>query len=175
MKKFFVSKGFIAVLSVIAGLYVMFLLLPFILLPFLNSAMDNLSKSIEKDFKIKTEFSKFRLITTPKLTAGIKCGNFRAYLPNGDKLIDADNFKFKISLIPLLYKKIEADVISADRADINLAVKSDGHFLLEDAFLTSKPLYSPNSTSGFTGHKIVIFKLSLFISSTFPSGISFAL
>lgn len=168
MKKFFASKGFIAVLSVIAGLYVMFLLLPFILLPFLNSAMDNLSKSIEKDFKIKTEFSKFRLITTPKLTAGIKCGNFRAYLPNGDKLIDADNFKFKISLIPLLYKRIEADVISADRADINLAVKSDGHFLLEDAFLTSKPENKSSSVNNSKTKNEALLPFGLKLSNKLP-------
>lgn len=168
MKKFFASKGFIAVLSVIAGLYVMFLLLPFILLPFLNSAMDNLSKSIEKDFKIKTEFSKFRLITTPKLTAGIKCENFRAYLPNGDKLIDADNFKFKISLIPLLYKKIEADVISADKADINLAVKSDGHFLLEDVFLTSKPENKSSSVNNSKTQNEALLPFGLKLSNKLP-------
>ena len=134
MKNIFASKVSIAVISTIAGLYLLFLILPFLLIPFLNSAANDVSAQIQKTLNIKTEFEKFRIITTPKLSAGVNLKGFRAYLPDNSELINANNISIKMSLIPLIFKKIELDTISADKININLAVKKDGHFLIEDIF-----------------------------------------
>lgn len=128
------SKLLVIFGSIFAGLYILFLLLPFILLPLLNTFSSKFAYEIEHLTGFKTEFTKFRIVTTPKLTVGAKLGNIQVFQPDGRLFLSGENFQFKMSLIPLLAKRIEADIISADSFNLNLVVKNDGHFLIEDLF-----------------------------------------
>ena len=118
--------------SVILSLYVIFLMLPLILSPILNSYNEQIASMIEEASGYKVKLEKLGVVTTPKLTAGIKVGHIELMIPTGEEFFTADNVRAKLSLLPLLIRKIEADVISADSLEATLQVRQDGHFLIEE-------------------------------------------
>ena len=118
--------------SVILALYVLFLIIPFVLSPFVNSYSHYLSKVIDDTCGFKIRFENVKLVTTPKLTAGVKAGHISAMLPDDDEFLSADNAQIKISLLPLLIKRIELDKISAANISAVLKVQKDGKFLIEE-------------------------------------------
>ena len=119
-------------LGILGGIYILFLLLPFIAIPFLDKLTSDIPSEIQKTTGFKTEFANLRLITTPKLTAGVKLENAKVYQPDDKLILNAENMKIKMSLLPLLLRRVEVDVISADKIDLNLYVKNDGHLTIED-------------------------------------------
>lgn len=129
--KKFKKTGIIAG-SIILAVYVLFLILPFAVSPLVNSYSHYLSKVIEDETGFKIRFEKVKLVTTPKLTAGVKAKHISAMLPNDDEFLSADNAQIKISLLPLLIKRIEIDVISANDISANLKIQKDGKFLIEE-------------------------------------------
>lgn len=118
--------------SVILSLYVIFLMLPLILSPILNSYNEQIASMIEEASGYKVKLEKLGVVTTPKLTAGIKVGHIELMIPTGEEFFTADNVRAKLSLLPLLIRRIEADVISADSLEATLQVRQDGHFLIEE-------------------------------------------
>ena len=132
LKKIIKITGF-SILGILATLYVLFLIIPFIANGIIKAHNSDLVKIIEDTTGFKTNLNEIKLVTTPKLTAGLKIGHADFKLPDNSEFLSADNFEVKLSLVPLLTKKIELDKISIDNSKITLGVKKDGHFLLEDA------------------------------------------
>lgn len=126
------KKPIIIAVSIILTIYILFLVLPFAISPFVNSYSHYLSKVIEDASGFKIKFENVKLVTTPKLTAGVKAGHISAMLPTDDEFLSADNAQVKISLLPLLIKRIEIDVISANDISANLKIQKDGKFLIEE-------------------------------------------
>ncbi len=122
----------VGVFSFIGIIYLLFLILPFILTPFVKNYVPNVTSQIEKSLGLKTKLEGLNLITTPKLTVGVKLKNIEVYLPDNSLLFKGENLRAKMSLLPLIARNIEADVISADNLIAELRVKPDGHFLVED-------------------------------------------
>lgn len=120
---------FIAVFFMI--LYLLFLLLPLFFAPFSDKLLETISSEVSKT-GFKVDINELKLITTPKLTAGVKVGEIKVFQPDGKELFLGENFKAKMSLIPLLFGKIEADIISADSVNLNLIVKKDGTYKIVD-------------------------------------------
>lgn len=118
--------------AVIAGLYLLFLLLPLVVSPIINMYNQDIVKSIEEASGYKVKLDKIYLITTPKLTAGVKVKKAEFAIPSGENFLTVENFKIKISLLPLLLRKIELDKISADNINALLKVRQDGHLLIEE-------------------------------------------
>lgn len=90
---------------VILTLYILFLVIPFVVSPFVNSYSHYLSKVIEDASGFKIKFENVKLVTTPKLTAGVKAAHISVITPDNDELLTTANAQVKISLIPLLIKK----------------------------------------------------------------------
>ena len=132
LKKILIGLGVIPIL-----LYGLFLILPFFLTGVLNNY--NISKIVEDSCGLKLSLENLKLVTTPKLTVGLKAGHINLSLPDGSSIFDANNFQGKISLIPLIHKNFEIDKISVDNLNLNLKIKKDGHLLIEDAFEQEKP------------------------------------
>ena len=139
LKKFVLGFGI-----VIISIYVLFLVLPLFLTGLINSYNDDISKLVEDSTGLKLKLEKLQLVTTPKLTAGIKAQNIKVKLPTDDSLFVADNAHVTMSLIPLIVKNIELDSIGADNIDLELKIKKDGKFLLED-YLKQNENNSDNS------------------------------
>ncbi len=118
--------------SVAVFLYVVFLILPLILTPVLNSYSVQIAAMIEEASGYKVKLEKLGVVTTPKLTAGIKVGHAEFMLPTGEEFMEADDFSAKLSLLPLLIGRIEADSVSIESISANLQVRQDGKFLLEE-------------------------------------------
>lgn len=109
--------------SSVLGIYALFLLAPLVLNPIVNSYVPTIKEEIKKASGLEADIENIKFVTTPKLTAGIKVQKFE--LKN---LMSADNFQAKMSLLPLLARKIEVDVVSLDNINIKLEVNKDGSF-----------------------------------------------
>lgn len=134
MNKNILKKCLIILGSIAAFIYILFLILPVLLIPVLDRASDEARVQIEKLTGFKADFCKFRIITTPKLTVGVKLENAKIYDPVGDLFLDSSNLQVKASLIPLLLKKIELDAVSADDFNLNLKINPDGTIFAADYF-----------------------------------------
>ena len=127
LKRFAIGLGIFLV-----TLYVLFLIVPFFVSGIANSYSPQISKMIEDASGFKVKLDGIRVITTPKLTVGAGVEHVEAALPTGETFLTADNAGGKLSLIPLLVRKIEIDVVGAENVNVNLKVTKDGKFLIEN-------------------------------------------
>lgn len=126
--------GFVAFIVLI---YVLFLTAPFFLTNVVNSYNGEIVKAIEDASGFKVKLEDIRLLTTPKFTIGGGVNHIEVAMPNGETFLTADNVGGKLSLLPLLARKIEIDVVGAENVNANLKIKKDGSFLLEDCLKDS--------------------------------------
>lgn len=161
-KKFFKIAG-ITIGIILVLFYLLFLILPFILNGVINSYSGQAEKLIKDTTGFNLEIGKIQLLTTPKLTAGVKISHAKAELPNADKLFSADNLEVKLSLIPIVFRQIRIDKVSADNLNLYLKVKKDGHFLLED-YIPQSHKDNPAQTASELPFK---FKLSNHLPSIY--------
>jgi len=139
IKRFGIITG-----SIIGFIYIGFLLLPLIVNPILNSYVEQISSMVENSSGFKVKLEKIGLVTTPKLTVGIKLGKAELRLPTDESILNAENFSGKLSLLPILARKIEIDSVNCDSIDLTLKVQKDGHFLFEE--FIPKPVSSDTAT-----------------------------
>lgn len=122
---------FIGVFGIVFTIYALFLLLPFIISPILNKYIPTVNDEIKKSTGLISEIDGIRLTTTPKFGAGVKIGKFILLTPDNKKILAADNFAVKMSLLPILAKRIELASVSANNIDLNLGLNKDGSFEIE--------------------------------------------
>ena len=127
MKRLYIILG-----SVLLTCYFAFLALPLVLNPVIKSYNSQIIDLIKINTGYSSKIENIKVITTPKLTAGIKVKNLELAVPNGDTFFKAENFKFKMSLLPLLIGRVESDCISADSLIADLKIKENGDFLILD-------------------------------------------
>ena len=123
MNKFL--KGFAYLtLGITVIIYGLFLLSPFIISPILNNSIQSIIKDNQDSTKLglNTIIEDVKLVTTPKLTVGLKIGKFEILKPNKDEILSAKDFQVKMSLLSLLAKKIEVDLVSLEDLDVKLGV-----------------------------------------------------
>jgi len=123
MNKFLKYTG-ITVLSLVLAVYILFLIVPFFINGVLNSYSSQISKMVQETSGFKLKLEGIRLLTTPKLTVGLGVAHIDAGLPSGESFLTADNVQGKLSLLPLLLKKIEIDVVGADNINANFSAQS---------------------------------------------------
>lgn len=120
--------------AVVGAIYILFLVLPLILSPILANYVPQISDEIKKSTGLESSIEGIKLVTTPKFTVGAKVGKFALKTPDNKDVLNAENFQVKMSLIPLLAKKIEVDLVSLDKIDLNLGLNKDGSFEIEKYF-----------------------------------------
>ena len=126
MKKFNFKKFGIIIASIFIFLYIMFLLLPLLLNPIINGYSPQIINEIHKNLGLDSKIGEVKLITTPKLTVGLNIINFELLTPDNEQIIQADDFKIKLSLIPILARKIELDAIQLKKLNANLLFNKNG-------------------------------------------------
>ncbi len=107
----------------VLGIYALFLLAPFAVNPIINGYVPQINDEIHKAAGLNSKIENIKFVTTPKLTAGVKIEKFEL-----ENLMSADNFQAKMSLLPLLARKIEVDVVSLENLNVTLGVNKDGSF-----------------------------------------------
>ena len=136
------KKIFIGLAAFVIVLYALFLIIPYCLSGIANSHSADISKMIEDASGFKVNLDNIKLVSTPKLTIGLKVAHIDAAFSD-DKFLSADNVRLKLSLIPVFLKKIEIDMVGADNVNLNLKVDQKGKFLLEDAFIPQESTGEP--------------------------------
>lgn len=132
------KKYSIITASVIGVLYLVFLLLPFILSPIANSYSQHVADLIKSSTGLDAQVDGLGVVTSPKLSAGVKVKNISISIPAAEyPLFSAKNLNVKLSLLPILIRKVQLDEISAKSVSGNFIVKKDGSFLVMD-YLTSE-------------------------------------
>ncbi len=127
----FLRRVGIFTLVFLGAIYVLFLLLPFVISPIINNYLPMVNDEIKKSTGLDSKIEDFRIVTTPKLTVGVKLGKFAIHTPENKEIFGAENFAVKMSLIPFLAKKIEIDLVQLDNINLKLGVNKDGSFELE--------------------------------------------
>ena len=120
------SKTGIVLGSVLVGLFLIFLLLPFVLNFFIDKYTPQIVGEINKATGLSAGLEDVKIVTTPKLTAGLKVKKFELYTPKKEPVFIADDFEVKMSLLSILAKNIQIDVIRLNNADITLKFNKDG-------------------------------------------------
>ncbi len=128
------KKYGIPVVSVIAGLYVLFLASPLVVSPILNSYSPKIVDMIKTTAGFETEIDNLSFVTAPNLSAGVKVKNLVLSLPGAEKpFLSAQDAGVRLALLPILVRKIQLDSIFAKSVNSELVVKNNGDFLILDA------------------------------------------
>ncbi|MBQ7764403.1 AsmA family protein [bacterium] len=127
----FLKKTGIVIAGALGAVYVLFLILPFIISPIANNYIPMVNDEIKKATGLNSRIENFRIVTTPKLTVGAKLGKFAILTPQDKEIFEAENFSVKMSLLPLLAKKIEIDLFQVDNIELKLGINKDGSFEIE--------------------------------------------
>ncbi|MCM1338409.1 MAG: hypothetical protein NC191_01920 [Muribaculaceae bacterium] len=118
---------------VLLGLYGIFLVSPLVVSPILNSYSEEISTAVKSAAGLDTNIEKLSFVAAPNLTAGVKVKKFSLAVPSAEQpFLSAENASIRISLLPLLAKKIQIAAVGAKNIDAEIVVKKDGTFLIED-------------------------------------------
>ena len=131
--KIWVKAG-ITIAGVLGVTYITFLTAPFFVNPIINKYVPEITKSIKDMTGLNSNLEEVTLVTTPKLTAGLRVKKFELLEPNNNKILTADNFRVKMSLLPILARKIEVDVVQLENLSANILINKDGSFEVEKYF-----------------------------------------
>ena len=138
MNKKALLKAGITAGSVFIGIYAVFLLCPLVLNPIINGYTPQIVNEIHKASGLDAKLEGVKLVTTPKLTAGLKVGKFALLTPDNEQIFNADDFQVKMSLIPILARRIEIDAVQLKNAELSLKINKDGSFDIEQYFPKNK-------------------------------------
>ena len=128
----------LGLLSLIIIVYAAFL---FVLPNILN--LNNYKKDIQKiaydSVKLNIDAKDIKLVTTPKLAAGVKISGLNVSYPDGSAIATADSALVRIKLIPLLWKTLQLDVVTASNPSVNLNILDGGKLELLEHIEKSMP------------------------------------
>ena len=156
--KFWAKVGVISG-SILVGIFLLFLLLPFILNFFIDKYTPQIVGEINKATGLSAGLEEVRIVATPKLTTGIKVKKFELYTPQKEPIFIANNFQVKMSLLPILARNLRVDVVSLDNADVTLKFNKNGDL----DFLKYLPLTEneKNKTDEFSEQVVLPFGMKL--------------
>lgn len=121
------KKAGIITVTVFCVLYILFLILPIILSPILNSYCNKIENLIKVSTRLDAHVEGIGVTTSPNLSVGIKIKEFSVYIPNEKyPVIEFENAKANLMLLPLLGKKIRLGNITADEIQGNIVLNQNG-------------------------------------------------
>ncbi len=134
MKTNFIKNFAIGMCSTLFGIYLLFLVLPFITSPIIDSYIPQVNEEIKKTTGLNSSIEGLKLVTTPKLGIGAKFDKFIISTTDNSEVLTADDFKISMSLLTILAKHIRIDEIKLNNLNANLALNKDGSFVIEKYF-----------------------------------------
>ena len=84
-----IKKTGIIIGACVAVVYGAFLTVPFCINGIVNSYSDKISSLVEESCGLKLKLENLKVVTTPKLTVGVKAGKINVSLPTGDEVVSA--------------------------------------------------------------------------------------
>lgn len=141
--------------SVFAGLYLLFLILPVLLSPIANSYSQNIEDAVKSATGFDTKLEGISIVTAPNLSIGAKVKNVQLSVPASETpFFTGENVSLRASLLPLIIRRIQIANISAKSLDVNLVVKKDGNFQILDYLSENKNNQSAQSAALPDGFKL---------------------
>lgn len=131
MNKTVLKKTAIILGSGLLSVYALFLLAPFAISGIANGYVPQINEEIKKATGLNSKIEGIRVVTTPKLTVGAGVDKFVLLTPDNKEILNADNFEVKMSLLPLLARKIEVDIVKLQNLDVTLEMNKNGGFEIE--------------------------------------------
>ena len=129
-----ILKGLTIPFVAVAILYLLFLILPILASPFLNSQAKNVEELIKQSAGFDAKVEKISLVTSWNFSVGAKVGNLELSIPQEkEPFLQAQNVGIKMSILPILARKIQLDSLFADDVFANVVIKEDGTLLLMDS------------------------------------------
>ena len=141
------KKVGITFVGIVGAIYILFLILPFIISPIVNSYLPTVNAEIKKATGFTSKLEDFRIVTTPKFTIGAKLGKIEIFTPDNKEIFEAEDLAVKMSLLPILAKKFEIDLVQIGKIDLNLGINKDGSFEIEKYFVTASPAPKADETT----------------------------
>ncbi|MBQ8458877.1 hypothetical protein IJ541_02105 [bacterium] len=127
------KKVFLSLSGVLGGLYVLFLLLPFMLSPVLKSHTKDIENFVKSSTGFETNIENISFITGWNLSAGVEADKLKLSVPASENpFFEAEKVGVKLSLLPVFMKKIQLDSLFAENLNTEIVVKKDGSFLIMD-------------------------------------------
>lgn len=119
--------------ATLVGLYILFLISPLVLSPIVNSYSGQVKGIIKTSTGFDAELDGLGIVTSPNLSAGIKVKSLSLSTPVAEApFFTGENAGVKLSLLPLIVKKIRIDSVYAKNLNAELLVKKDGNFQILD-------------------------------------------
>lgn len=138
------KKSGIIVGTVLAVLYVLFLLSPFVVSPIIDSYSDSIEDSLKTATGFDVDLDNIAFTTGWNLSAGVKAKNIALTIPGAEEpFFKAENAGGRIALLPFLAKKIQIDSVFAKNIDGEFGVKNDGNFLALDYLPKNEQVSEP--------------------------------
>ncbi|MCQ2753546.1 MAG: hypothetical protein MJ231_00690 [bacterium] len=159
-----ILKKIVIIVGITFGiLYLAFLILPLVVSSVVNNYSPQITQEIQKATGLNSKLEGVKLVTTPKLTVGLKVDKFALLTPDNKDILNSEDFQVKMSLLPLFAKKIEVDVIQLDKLDVKLGLNKDGSFEIEKYLPKAEPTEEkPKNTEPF------VLPLGLKLSNHLP-------
>ena len=161
--KFWTKVGIISG-SILMGVFLLIMLLPFVLNIFIDKYTPQIVGEINKITGLSAGMEEVRIVGTPKLTAGLRVKKFELYTPQKEPIFIADNFEVKMSLLPILEKDLRIDVVKFDNIDLTLKFNKDGDL----DFLKYLPAAEENTDSTKEASQEGYLPLGLKLSNHLP-------
>lgn len=121
----------ISILSIFVTLYLGFLFV----LPNavdLNQYSPQITKAIKDSTGFSVKIEGLKIKTAWNLSAGALIDKTDLSYPTGKKFAQINNLQIRLSLLPMALGRITIDKVDVDKIMLNIDVKKDGKFLIED-------------------------------------------
>lgn len=129
-----ILKNFgLVIFGLIIAVYILFLISPAIVSPILNGKSEFISEEIKKSTGFDSKLDGITFVTSWNFSAGLKVKELQLSLPESDKpFFYSKDIGIKLSLLPLLKKRLQLDSIFSDSVYADIIVKKDGSLELLD-------------------------------------------
>lgn len=104
----------------------------------LNKYIPQITKIIKDDTGFGVNLQGLKVKTSWNLSAGAFINKTDLLDPTGKKFAQINGLQVRLSLVPLLFNKIQINKIDVDKLLLNIDVDKDGKFILKK-YLTKKP------------------------------------
>ena len=123
----------------VVGLYLLYLLLPFALNPFIKSYAPQIENIVKEATGFDLKIEDFGITTSADLTIGAKFKSLTLSLPDeSTPFFTGNDVSANLRLIPLLRKNIQLGKVAASSLYGSLIVKKDGTLVVQDYLLSNQ-------------------------------------
>jgi len=164
--KFFKKAGFVFT-GVLITVYALFLVIPFIVSQIINKYIPTINEEIKKATGLNSQIERIRLVTTPKFTVGANVGKCAILTPDSKEILEIEDFAIRLSLLPLISKKIEINLVQIGNVDMSLGVNKNGSFEIEK-YLPAQPKVTEEENSTETTLNSFVLPFGLRLSNHLP-------